>query len=120
MKPTTADIDMWVRRVSVLHPAEAAQYTPEALERSMAGWLDLLAPLELHDHQDQVRFLGLSVLLTPDQRRSRLVQGVLQRIMYNADWSPKQKLDFVYKHLVGRPVSESEEDFGPAFVPIGI
>jgi hypothetical protein len=28
-----------------------------------------------------------------------------------------KKLDFLYKHVVGRPVSPNEPDFGPGFVP---
>jgi hypothetical protein len=111
------EIRRWAARVRARHPQQAARYTPEQLERSMAGWYGLLDTLGIEEHEDRVRFLALAVLLTPEQRASRLVNGVLRRTMANTDWEPSQRLDFVYKHLVGRPVAPDEEDFGPTFVP---
>ncbi len=111
------DVGLWVARVRARYPRESARYTPAQLADSMVGWVDLLDPLGLEEHEDRVRFLALSVLLTPEQRRSRLVNGVIRRVMGNTDWEPGQRLDFIYKHLVDRPVSPDEEEFGPAFVP---
>lgn len=111
------EIQTWVKRIRARHPLESRYLTSEQLEASLSGWLGLIEPLQIHEHQDQVRFLSLSVLLTSEQRRSKLVEGVLKRIMSNLDWEPKQRLDFVYKHLVGRRIAPNEEDFGPKFVP---
>lgn len=117
MSATKDEIEMWVRRIRARYPEESGRFTSKQLEDSMPGWLDLLEPLQLAEHGDQVRSISLCVLLTPEQRRSKLVQGVLKRIMAHLEWDAKLRLDFVYKHLVGRPVSPDEEDFGPKFIP---
>lgn len=115
MSTGTDDVSVWASRVRARYPKQAARYTSDQLRASMAGWVALLAPYGIEAHEDRVRFLALAVLLTPEQRRSKLATAVLQYTMDHMDWEPKQRLDFLYKHLVGRPVAADEEDFGPAF-----
>lgn len=117
MNTNREDIEKWSRRIRSRYPKESDRLTIQEMEESMAGWVSLLGPLELNEHEDQVRFLALCVLLDRQHQQSKLIQGVLKRVMSNFEWSPKRRLDFVYKHLVGRAVSASEEDFGPKFVP---
>lgn len=69
------------------------------------------------EHEDQVRYLSLCVLLTPEQRQSKLVQGVLQRVLSNLNWEPSQRLNFINTHIVERPVSVDEEDFSLSRIP---
>ena len=118
MNADAPQIRKWVARVRARHPVESARYTEEQIEKAMFGWLNLMEPLGLNEHEDQVRFVGLCVLLTPEQRRSPLTRGVLMRIMSYKKWPSHIRLDFVYKHLVGRPLSANEEDFGPKFAPL--
>lgn len=73
--------------------------------------------LEIVDDEDIFRYAALRVLLTPEQKQSPLIQGVLVRILSNLDWDSKKRLDFVYKHVVGRPVSPQETNFGKYFPP---
>jgi hypothetical protein len=61
--------------------------------------------------------VALRVLLTPEQRQSGLIQGVLVRVLGHLDWPSTKRLDFVYNHVVGRPVSPNEMDFGADFAP---
>ena len=111
------DIPLWARRIRARYPKESAKFSSQQLELSLAGWIDLLSSLDIVEHEDQVRFLNLSVLITRDQRKSVLIQGVLKRIMSHKAWPPKARLDFIYKHVVGRPVREDELNPGSQFVP---
>lgn len=97
---------------------EQTQNVPETeLLRRVRESLAVVPALEITDERDIFRFVALSVLLAPEQKASKLVEGVMHRILSNLDWDSGKRLDFLYKHLVGRPVSPNEMDFGPAFVP---
>ena len=105
----------WCKRVRQLRPERCKDIGDEVLTSIIAAWIDLLQPLQVANPEDQSRFVQLAVLLTPEQKRSPLINGAVQRILSYTDWDPKIRLDFVYKHVIGRPVSVAEEDFGPAF-----
>jgi len=113
-------VQLWRGRARARYPKQAALYTDEQIERSMAGWLGLMEPLGFAEHEDQTRYLLLCVLLSPEQKQSNLVQGVLRRVLSHTDWEPDQRLEFLYRHIVERPVSPDEEDFGPDFVPSAV
>jgi hypothetical protein len=81
------------------------------------AYLPLREALSIEEDKDVMRFLGLGLLITPEQRRSPLIEGVVRRILAAPDWEADKKLDFLYEHVVGRPVSPNEPDFGPGFVP---
>lgn len=72
MSADNDEIELWIRRTRARYSQESQRFTSKQLEESLPGWLKLLAPLELVQHENQVRFLSLCVLLTPDQRRSKL------------------------------------------------
>ncbi|MEZ6063188.1 MAG: hypothetical protein R3C19_22815 [Planctomycetaceae bacterium] len=99
------------------YPREASRYTDEFLLASLTAWAAIAESVGIDDDTDRLRLMSLAVLLSPEQRRSKLCNGVLRRILNNDDWTMPQRLDFLYEHLVGRPVSDPEEDFGPRFVP---
>jgi predicted GTPase len=108
-------VRQWCNRLKHLRPAACSALGDEKLKSVVSGWVQLMAPLQIEEPQDQSRFIQLAVLLTPEQKESALVNGVVRRVLSNTDWEPKSRLDFVYKHLVGRPVSKPEEDFGRVF-----
>jgi hypothetical protein len=106
-----------VKRLQGRYPAQTRDIDPAELLRRTREALALCPALEITDEKDVFRFIALSVLITDEQKRSKLVEGVTRRILANLDWDSEKRLDFLYKHLVGRPVSPDEMDFGPTFIP---
>jgi hypothetical protein len=116
-EPLADEEKLWVRRVEAQFPEQARQSDPARLTRLVRTYLRLREPLDIEQDKDLLRFLGLALLITPEQRRSPLFQGVTRRILAAPDWDATKKLDFLFKHVVGRRVSPEEPDFGPNFVP---
>ena len=107
----------WVKRLQGRYPEQTRGVDPAELRQRIREALAVCPALELTEEKDLFRFIALSVLLSPEQKKSRLVEGVMRRILANLDWDGAKRLDFLYKHLVGRPVSPDELDFGPSFIP---
>ena len=107
----------WVRRMESRHPEETRALGQVELRTAVQQSLTLAPQLEIEEERDVARFIALAVLLTPEQKRSRLVEGVLRRVLAHFDWDATKRLDFLHRHLVGRPVSPEEPDFGPGFLP---
>ena len=110
-------VHLLARRLQGRYPAELANVSDEAVQEVVRAALGACASLEIESEQDQFRFAALSVLISPEQKQSTLVRGVVQRILRNLDWPATKRLDFLYQHIVGRPVSKAEPDFGPGFAP---
>jgi hypothetical protein len=110
-------VESIAREIRSRHPKESAQYSEAQLAEMVAASLATCGPLQIQEHEDILRYAALRVLITPEQRASPLIRGVAQRILSSLSWSPSKRLDFVYQHIVGRPVSANEPDFGPLFVP---
>ncbi|MCH9680662.1 MAG: hypothetical protein K0V04_04440 [Deltaproteobacteria bacterium] len=108
---------MWCRRMRDRHPDEAAQWPAETLQSTVRSALQICPSLEIEEERDIARFIALAMVLTDAQKQSPLVQGVMQRVLAHFDWDATKRLDFLHTHLVGRPVSPDEMDFGPTFVP---
>jgi hypothetical protein len=115
--PPTEVEQLWTRRLRARFPDQTRGIEAGKLERLVRNSLPLCGPLAIEEDKDILRFLGLAVLVTPEQRRSPLIEGVVRRILSNPDWEAGKRLDFLYKHIVGRPVSPDEPDLGPSFVP---
>lgn len=115
--PDVALVQRWVRRMQARHPEQAEAFGEEALRMAVVHALALTPRLEIEEERDVARFLALALLLTPEQKRSRLVEGVMRRVLAHLEWDASKRLDFLHEHLVGRPVSSDEMDFGPRFVP---
>ena len=113
----TEEEQLWVRRVEAQYPKEAQAAGPDRVAQLVKAYLRLREPMAIEEDKEMLRFLGLGLLITPEQRRSKLIEGVVRRILAAPDWDASKKLDFLYKHVVGRPVSPNEPDFGPGFVP---
>ena len=106
-----------VKRLKSRYSDETADFSDEELLSIVKKCLNKCASLEIFSEKDIFRFIALSVLITTEQMKSRLIEGVFKRILANLDWSSKKRLDFLYKHVVGRFVSQNEIDFGEGFIP---
>lgn len=108
---------MWAKRLRARYPARAREFDDVQLDELVRAALAACAPLQVTETRDIFRTLALRVLLTPEQKQSKLTEGALLRIMCNLEWSAQKRLDFVYKHIIGRPIAPDEPDFGVAFIP---
>ena len=120
MKPSdtvndTSSSLLWLRRVQWRYPKETRAMDEAQILEMIKEALSTCLRLEIIDEKDILRYVALRVLLTPEQKQSSLIAGVLLRILSNLDWDSKKRLDFVYKHVVGRPVSKKETDFSKFF-----
>jgi len=107
----------WVRRLQWRYPQQTSTVNEAQLVEMVRAALSTCPTLLIVDDRDIFRYLALSVLLTSTQKQSPLIQGVLVRILSKLDWDGKKRLDFVYRHVVGRPVSPQEAEFGMFFPP---
>jgi len=107
----------WVRRIEGRYPEETRSIERAELIRRVHEGFALGPTLEITDEKDMLRFIALGILMTEEQKRSKLIEGVVRRILANLDWDAEKRLDFLYKHVVGRPVSPDEPDFGVQFLP---
>jgi hypothetical protein len=104
-------------RMRARYPKELAGVSPDRLGEIVRGGLAQCPPLRIKRPVDVLRFLALGVLITPEQRRSMLLDAVVRRVLGAVeDWTPGKRLDFIYKHVVGRPPPAPEPDFGPWYV----
>ena len=79
--------------------------------------LKLCPPLRIKAPHDVLRFLELKILIAPATRQSPFLETVTRRVLEAVeDWSATKRLDFIFKHVVGRPPPASEPDFGPWFI----
>lgn len=110
-------IRRWVRRMQERHPEPSERLGEASLRMVVEQSLALCPRLEIEDERDIARFIALALLLTPEQKQSKLVEGVMRRVLAHLDWDASKRLDFLHRHLVGRPVDPNEPDFGPNFIP---
>lgn len=108
---------VWVKRLRARYPGQTQGLDDARLEAVVREALTACIMLEIIEERDIFRAIALRVLLTPEQRQSKLIKGALLRIMCNLEWDAKKRLDFVYRHIVGRSASPDEPDIGPSFVP---
>jgi hypothetical protein len=95
------------------HPDECNAVDPSALERAVHAALEVCVPLRINDPKEILRFVALTVLLTPPQKRSMLLTNVMYRVLLSSrSWGARKRLDFIYKLVVGRPPPDPEPDFG--------
>jgi len=99
------------------YPKECSQYADARLAEMTSQSLETCPNLQITEAADIFRYVALRVLLTDEQRHSPLQLGTMIRILTNFGWDANHRLNFIYKHIVGRPVSLHEQDFGALFVP---
>lgn len=70
--------------------------------------------LRIRDSRDVLRFIALRVVVTPAQKDSPFIGHLIRTVLGAVDdWSATKRLDFIYRHIVGRPAPEREPDYGP-------
>jgi hypothetical protein len=99
------------------YPEETGAVDGSALEAAIREGLKLCPTLRINDLKEVRRFLALTFLLTPAQKKSPLLGTVVYRIvMALAYWGARKRMNFIYKFVVGRPPPEVEPDFGTWFI----
>lgn len=98
------------------YPAQTRSIDDEELRRMVREGLALCPALEIKEPTELVRFLALAFLITGEQRTSPLLRDAYRVVIDNTDFSARRRLNFIYRHLVNRPVPSPEPDFGPWFV----
>ena len=115
--PSAGEVASLVNRLCAQYPTESAKFGHDRLEEMVQQSLAATAGLAINDPEDVFRYAALRVLLTPAQRQSPLLYGTTARILSNLGWDAKHRLDFIYRHVIGRSVSAHELDLGKNFVP---
>ena len=107
------ELSLYVRRFRARFRKETAGLDQARLEEIVGARLRVCPRLRIRDPHDVLRFIALSVLLTAEQMESRFLDAVCRRVLGAVDeWSATKRLDFVYKHVVGRPPPVPEPEFG--------
>ena len=114
---TTQEELLWVKRLRWCYPKQTREIEDSKLLELVQTALPFCEPLQITDENDILRFLALSFLITPEQKQSHLIEGTVRRTLSNLDWDSKKRLNFIYKHVIGRPVSPNEMNWGEFFVP---
>lgn len=95
------------------HPDESERLEPAQLNALVREGLTLCQTLRIDDPKEVLRFLALALILTPAQRQSPLLEGVVRRVLgASGVWSARKRLDFLYRHVVGRAPPLHEPDWG--------
>lgn len=104
---------LYLKRLRGLYQKETAALDPNELMERVNHTLHLCPELRIRDPRDVLRFLALVIIILPAQG-SHFLETVLQSVLdATDDWSATKRLDFIFKHLVGRRPPASEPDFGP-------
>ena len=104
---------LYLQRFRGRYPSETAELDPDELMEQVRTTLQRCPELRIRDPRDVLRFLALSIILRPGQD-SPFLETVLGVVLQATDdWSATKRLDFIFKHLVGRTSPASEPDFGP-------
>jgi hypothetical protein len=107
----------YLRQLQWRYPKETGEFEATALATAVNAGLRLCPPLRINDPKEILRFLALSILLTPAQKRSTLLTTVVYRILMATDtWGARKRLNFIYKFVVGRTPPAPEPDFGVWFI----
>ena len=106
----------YFRRLRSAYKKHAALIEDQELKRLVREGLGLCNSLEIKSPQEVVRFIALRFLVTQEQRNSPLLDHVIRLVIENTDYSARRRLNFLYKHVLGRPVPNPEPNFGPWFV----
>ena len=110
---------LYFQRLRGRYPKETAALASNRLMEIVRVSLKKCPPLRIRKPYDVLRFLALGVLRTPEQEKSKFLDQVVRQVLESIDsWSAGKRLDFIYKHVVGRPPPNPEPDFGPWFVEV--
>jgi hypothetical protein len=109
--------ESYFRRLRGRYPNETAGIDPDRLMGMVREALGRCPPLLIRKPRDVLRFLALIVIFAPKLNESKFLETVIRRVLGAVDdWTATKRLDFIYKHVVGRPPPHPEPNFGPWFV----
>lgn len=94
---------------------ECATIDDDQLNRLIQVKVPLSNLLDIKEPNEVVRFLALFFMITEEQRASNFLMQVYRQVITNTDVSARRRLNFVFRHLVGRPPPLHEPDFGGWF-----
>lgn len=112
-----SELSRLLKTLRVRHPPQTAAFDDTALFAILAKTLEITPDLEITEDEDICRFVAFNLSISKQQKQSKLIEGVVKRILANTDWPADKRLAFLEKHVQGRRVSRSECDLGQGFVP---
>jgi len=108
------EVESYVRKLRGRYPNETAWMDPDQLVQPVREALGRCPALFIRKPRDVLRYLALVVVFAPKLNESKFLGAVIRRVLYAVeDWTATKRLDFIYKHVVGRPLPDPEPDFGP-------
>jgi hypothetical protein len=112
------ELRRYALRLRARYAKELSGVNADRLDEIVRLGLAQCPSLRIRRSIDVLRFLALTFLLTAEQQRSKYLLAVMQRVLEAVDdWTPGKRLDFIYRHVVGRPAPDPEPDFGPWNLP---
>ncbi|MCH9687891.1 MAG: hypothetical protein K0V04_41055 [Deltaproteobacteria bacterium] len=104
-----------VRRVRRAHP-ELAGRGDAWLDGFVRDGIDNAESVGFSEDEDIYRFMVLPLRLSPQQRASAMINGLVVRALDQTRWAPTRRLDFIYEHVLPRtPGSRSDTELEPLF-----
>ncbi len=99
-------------------PPEVAARGPTVLNGFVRSGFESAASLDFTEDDDIYRLMVLPLVLSPAQRESAMLHGLIVRALDQTRWSPTHRLDFIYMHVVPRsPSPTSEVELAPLYSP---
>lgn len=108
----------YYRRLKAKYRKQTANLSDDRLKTIVREGLKLCVNSEIRDPQDVLRFLALTLILTPEQKESEFLKNIIRLLLGHTDFSAKRRLNMIYKHVAGRLPPSPEPDFGPWYIQI--
>jgi hypothetical protein len=109
---------LYLRRLRGRYHAETAGADETRLLGAVRDGLLLCLTYQIRSPREVIRLLALDLLFTPAQKQTTFLTAVTRSILFEVERPSRKRLDFIYKHVVGRPPPNPEPDFGPWFVEV--
>ncbi len=91
----------FAQALRVNYKEQTKEMTDQQLLDCIHNYYENACELEIFEYYNVYRFISLSFL--PEHiLQSKLMQGVIIRILNNFDLTESQRLSFIYKHVVNR------------------
>lgn len=108
--------ERYLQRFRGRYAKEITGLPADRIEEAVREQMKQCPILRVRDPRDVLRFLELRILVAPSQASSPFLQAVTARVLGAVDdWSATKRLDFIFRHVVGRQAPVPEPDYGPWF-----
>ena len=118
-KPTESPPDpqdlAWAERIRTRYP-NAIKLTDPLMFKHFRIIREESAGVGITEEEDMYRFAALPFAMSLEQQQSPYFSWAGTHVLAREDWNGTQKMDFIYKQLVPRPVPSSGLDFRPFFM----